>query len=278
MSLLTPARYPAKIYSHTDEDAPQLANADGVIKTILKACLVTGYGTKAAAGWTMLFDDATRIVLRAPEAGQALGMPDIKIENGAGKYRIVSQSDPSGLDDPQELSSTPLLSKDSSLRPVWRLVASDVGFVFWYGMAENGWAWGTPKGTMLGCFFNKSLLASGENIPVIFHPNANISASTGIGNSNWLLSTPCKNAVSNSVLPNPSFLRSIVTDPLVDIYQFAIAGNTLVMGVLYSLSGTVRADEAVIINSDQRYLRVCTFGEMSQYKIEYYIPIDYWEL
>lgn len=50
MSLRNPVKYPVKYYSWQDDQAPQLSNVDGVIKTILKACLVNGYGSKAGAG------------------------------------------------------------------------------------------------------------------------------------------------------------------------------------------------------------------------------------
>ena len=111
MSLKQPVQYPVKYYSHLDAGAPQLADTDGVIKTILKACLVTGYGTKAGAGWTALFDDAFRIVLRRPlRTGNP---PDIKIENGVingvASHRIVSQDNPTGLSDANELASVNLL-------------------------------------------------------------------------------------------------------------------------------------------------------------------------
>lgn len=150
MSLLLSVRYPAKLYSHTDADAPKLTDADGAIKTILKACLVTGYGAKASAGWTMLFDDATRIVLRLPES-QLHGFPDIKIENGAGKYRVVSQDNPTAVDDATELASVPLLSRDRYLKNEWFLVATDVGFVFYYRAGQDDTSDVSTKGVLLYC-------------------------------------------------------------------------------------------------------------------------------
>lgn len=55
MSFLNPTPVPVRLYSHTDTDAPQLPanNWTGAIKTLLKACLVTGYGGKPGAGWTL---------------------------------------------------------------------------------------------------------------------------------------------------------------------------------------------------------------------------------
>ena len=138
MSLKQPLQYPVKYYSHSDASAPQMSNADGVIKTILKACLVTGYGPKAGAGWTALFDDAFRIILRRPlRTGNP---PDIKIENGvvnsAASHRIVSQDDPTGLDDASELASVNLIARDSYFGTEWHLIVSDFGFLLCYQMSE----------------------------------------------------------------------------------------------------------------------------------------------
>lgn len=140
MSLKQPVQYPVKYYSYTDTDAPQLADADGVIKTILKACLVTGYGTKDSAGWTSLFEDDYRIVLRRP-----LGIgnpPDIKIENGvingAASHRIVSQNNPTGLNDTTELAAVNLLARDSKHGLEWHLIVSDFAFVLCYQIGETG--------------------------------------------------------------------------------------------------------------------------------------------
>ena len=46
------------IYNSLDANAPQLTIAAGTLKTILKACLVTGYGNKPAAGWEIAWEDA----------------------------------------------------------------------------------------------------------------------------------------------------------------------------------------------------------------------------
>ena len=52
MSFLNPVPVPATYYSSEDAEAPQLgADLTGGVKTVLKACLVTGYGTKPGAGW-----------------------------------------------------------------------------------------------------------------------------------------------------------------------------------------------------------------------------------
>jgi len=40
------------VYSSTDSGAPVLGNSNGSLIAVLKACLVDGYGSKTAAGWT----------------------------------------------------------------------------------------------------------------------------------------------------------------------------------------------------------------------------------
>jgi hypothetical protein len=46
-----------RLYRSTDAGAPQLGSV-GAIRSILKACLVTGYGSRTPAGWSMPFEDA----------------------------------------------------------------------------------------------------------------------------------------------------------------------------------------------------------------------------
>lgn len=56
MSFLNPISEPVLMFSSTDDQAPKInyaARAAGDVKTVLKACLVTGYGSKASAGWSM---------------------------------------------------------------------------------------------------------------------------------------------------------------------------------------------------------------------------------
>ena len=50
-------RVPVTVYRSTDEGAPQLSAAAGSLKTVLKACLTNGYGTKQPLGWEMQYED-----------------------------------------------------------------------------------------------------------------------------------------------------------------------------------------------------------------------------
>lgn len=64
MSLLMPERLPAKVYKWDDAGAPVLNKTANCMEDIFKACLVTGYGTKEGAGWSLAFEADGVKVLR----------------------------------------------------------------------------------------------------------------------------------------------------------------------------------------------------------------------
>lgn len=57
------------IYQSTDTDAPILTGQAGALKTLLKACLVAGYGTTPGKGWTLAFEDTNKIALKSSATG-----------------------------------------------------------------------------------------------------------------------------------------------------------------------------------------------------------------
>lgn len=57
MSFLNPVNEPVLRFKSTDAGAPQInynARTAGDVKAVLKACLVTGYGDKESAGWSIV--------------------------------------------------------------------------------------------------------------------------------------------------------------------------------------------------------------------------------
>ena len=82
-----------KVYRWDDEGAPQVESAAGSIKTILKACLVTGYGEgnkrKDGLGWEMAFEKAQEACFRSthPKATKWwLGVDDTKYLERGDRY------------------------------------------------------------------------------------------------------------------------------------------------------------------------------------------------
>lgn len=60
-------RRPVTLFSSEDQGAPQLAPTAGSLKTILKACLVEGYGSKQPLGWEMLQETATDAIFKSKD-------------------------------------------------------------------------------------------------------------------------------------------------------------------------------------------------------------------
>jgi hypothetical protein len=58
-----------RVYRHTDASAPVLTGQVGSMSALLKACLVTGYGSKTAAGWGNPFSGAAGQEVFRPGSG-----------------------------------------------------------------------------------------------------------------------------------------------------------------------------------------------------------------
>ena len=112
-------RVPVKVYRWDDEGAPQVESAAGSIKTILKACLVTGYGEgnkrKDALGWEMAFEKTQEACFRSthPKATKWwLGVDDTKYL--AGGDRDSRYTDVCGILEPTSATA------GKAVQYVWR--------------------------------------------------------------------------------------------------------------------------------------------------------------
>lgn len=112
-------RVPVKVYRWDDEGAPQVESAAGSIKTILKACLVTGYGEgnkrKDGLGWEMAFEKAQEACFRSthPKATKWwLGVDDTKYLAGGDRYSRYT--DVCGILEPTSATA------GKAVQSVWR--------------------------------------------------------------------------------------------------------------------------------------------------------------
>ena len=286
MSLKNPIRYPVKYYSHLDDDAPQLEDADGVIKTILKACLVTGYGDKDSAGWEMPFEDEYRMVLRRPlRTGNP---PDIKIENGfindKVSHRIVSYEMDSctGLDDKNELASVKLLARDNRHGDEWHLIVTDFAFLLCYQFGEFGQSGYKNAALYLGA---AQKINNSDNeysvvsqIPLVADGKGQL----------WLSGFTTKKYgvcnLHNNELYEAQVLNLDIDETINNVYlaQKIIMDKYIIMPFLCALTHKYNNDLMVKVNINKReMLRVLNSGV--QKSVIYpprvlYIPLDYWEL
>ena len=85
-----------RLYRSTDAGAPVLGKTnDASLLTILRACLVTGYGSKVAAGWTMPFSDLPNKMacFRTANDGDYLRLDDSLDYRWASVYGFKTMSD-----------------------------------------------------------------------------------------------------------------------------------------------------------------------------------------
>lgn len=144
MSLLTPVKVPVKVYRWDDAGAPALDRTPNCMMTIFKACLVTGYGTKEGAGWTMQFEDTS--------AGVKVFRPEISPH--ADFYLRVSTDTGAEMASEVYLNMTDANTGDLKLKMPepfkfgyagsgrwtgkWVLIASSHGFYFFSGSGYAG--------------------------------------------------------------------------------------------------------------------------------------------
>lgn len=75
------------LYRSTDEGAPTLTATAGSLKTLLKACLVSGYGNKQGLGWEMPFEESNIAVFRSqsPESNRHF----LRVDNSENKFALI---------------------------------------------------------------------------------------------------------------------------------------------------------------------------------------------
>lgn len=133
MSLLTPVKVPVKVYRWDDAGAPALDKTAGCMMTIFKACLITGYGTKEPAGWTMPFEDTTAgIKVLRPEVGPHTDFylrlsADTGTEIAAQVYLNMTDANTGDL---KLQCATPFKYAKKNSTGKWLLIACPRGFWF----------------------------------------------------------------------------------------------------------------------------------------------------
>ena len=138
---------PVMAYHSTDDQAPAMTNAN--LGVILKACLVTGYGAKHGAGWTLPYEDAasnTRVF--APKhAGEHDSYLRIK-DNGGGKAEVRAYREMSGIDSGEKILDLGLPYKYAVSNPTgrWAVIASERSAIIW---VESGYDSAGRNGQML---------------------------------------------------------------------------------------------------------------------------------
>lgn len=279
MSFKQPIKHSVRYYTNSDAGAPAISNNNGAIKQILKACLVTGLTSKEGAGWQSLFEDGNRIILRRPlRTGSP---PDIKIENGTNIHSIVSQDDPTGLDDPNQLASVNLLARDSLIGAEWHLMATDAGFVFCYQAGESAAA--AARNNILYCGSVKKLQDTELDIFVTSY-DSKVSSNGIAGENNAGVmgsSYYFKDMRSDTSTNTKSYLDLAVAEKYFNDDYFAqsiIVGNSFLLPFYCAMSSSYSSLVSAIVDIDGRpMLRYVNQPPRQAGKRVLYIPLDYME-
>ena len=133
MSFLNPVSEPVLMYSSTDANAPKInyaARAAGDVKTVLKACLVTGYGSKAGAGWSIQNETATVAEFVSPGVAMSdysFGVTDTSASNTTWYYKYKgTQTNPAYNTPNKSFANINTTHADNG----WRLIVSKRGMIF----------------------------------------------------------------------------------------------------------------------------------------------------
>lgn len=131
---------PARVYLHTDQDAPALTASN--LSLVLKACLVTGYGSKPGAGWSMPFEDAAtgKRVFRPATHGNLDNY--LRVVDGNTQAVVQSYSDMSDIDNGNKALelSLPYMYAKRNFTGRWAIIATERSVVIWTRSYYNGGA------------------------------------------------------------------------------------------------------------------------------------------
>ena len=133
MSFLNPVNEPVLRFKSTDAGAPQInynARVAGDVKAVLKACLVTGYGAKASARWSIVNEVDHVAEFVSPSAAMSdyrLGIDDTSASSTTWYYRYQdARVDPSNNAPSKSFGNADKTSGNNG----WQLLATERGLVF----------------------------------------------------------------------------------------------------------------------------------------------------
>lgn len=199
-----------RVYRWDDASAPVLNSLTTGLLPILKACLVTGYGSKAAAGWSNPYSAANvEAFVNSTTGGSGYG---IKVSNATGiQYARIEgfkTIDGSGVTtEPFPTTAQvsgglytafTISSNDSSARP-WMVVADQHRFYLWVGYnvyVGDGFA----STTYEPMFFAGDILAANPTDPYRFMVIGGISGSASSDYFGGYYSTVSTTATSGHYL------------------------------------------------------------------------------
>jgi hypothetical protein len=258
------------VYRWDDPGAPQIGSIDlwpGILN-ILKKCLVEGYGTKSAAGWTVEYEDVptNKCVFRNdPVDGSGGYVQFERVTNQATWLKCATQM--TGIDEyvnPSYMYSFNLeINSTSSFdNCLWLLLATKYGFYLYFAQNNTG---GSSYGTTGGAhaaFYIGDYISAIKNHPgtfIIVAPTLSsfTSASTATSNaqssirtlgSQVRLTSSVIEALSSTYLPQSAIITRFDADgtPADNILNLCAMGNTNHSRIIGAPNGPISFNEVLI--------------------------------
>lgn len=133
MSFLNPVNEPVKRFKSTDAGAPQInynVRTAGDVKAVLKACLVTGYGAVASAGWSVVNEVNHAAEFVSPSAAMSayrLGIDDSTTASTTWYYRYLdARINPKSNSPSKTINAIDRTHASNG----WQLLVTDRGLCF----------------------------------------------------------------------------------------------------------------------------------------------------
>lgn len=165
---------PQVIYRSTDASAPVLRGQAGSLVALLDACLVTGYGSKSAAGWTKPYTGTNKAAFRIGGTGHYLRVDDAFntfIEASVTGYTAMSDVDTgTGLTPASAVRAFRKSNTADATARAWVVAADERTFYLW--MQFNGSLYAT---TGFGEYFS---FASSDTSKVLLMARTSLNTST----------------------------------------------------------------------------------------------------
>lgn len=288
MSLLTPQKIPVTLYRSSDTGAPQLSKTTRSVGNIIKTCLVTGYGNKAGAGWTLKHEDLgtqTRVLgfndgtpnslfLRLQtEDANTMGVQLVNNVTDANVANVVIQCE------------TRFKFFSSKLTGEWAIIANEKGFWFFAQISHTR---GTPQET--GVFLFAGVLAGMRSDAFVIKHTSGSFADTdpdrfGISNTSTdrgasaLAGVKFEGMTTFSAIPQSMWkgygnsTPDNISTPLfftgaADIYKMPVYSPSRSDFLNFEMAG---------INTNMMNFCTSTIYPPENGRENAFIPIDYWE-
>lgn len=299
MSFLNPVNEPVLRFSSTDADAPQInynARTAGDVKVVLKACLVTGYGDKASAGWSIVNEVDHVAEFVSPSAAMSdyrLGIDDSSTSTT--NYRYYYQD---VLKNPSYSSATKSFANADKTHASngWQMLVTDRGLMFieliQYTTVNKLSArityWGAVKSAIPSvngkniCFFN--IGHNGATQPYRFYDSGAYVHTQLEGNTAAYMSAATSNALaaqsyaldtSNVDLVSQIYLASAARDILIGEFPPMLSKVVNATADMYGIS-ELTLDGRDVMSVCAGYAQ-STLSSANSLARTFLVKTDYWE-